>query len=33
MVDVLNKKVWLQFISSKRYGNGTLTVRYSAKYE
>jgi dihydrofolate reductase len=33
MVDVLNKKVWLQFISSKRYGNGTLTVRYRVMYK
>jgi dihydrofolate reductase len=32
MVDVLNEKVWLQFDSSKRYGNGTLTVRYSVRY-
>lgn len=33
MVDVLQKKVWLQFISSKRYGNGTLTVKYAVTYK
>ncbi len=32
MVEVLNEKVWLQFESSKRYRNGTLTVRYKVNY-
>lgn len=32
MVDVLTKKIWLEFISSKRYGNGTLIVKYAVKY-
>jgi dihydrofolate reductase len=32
MVDVLSKKVWLRFISSKRYGNGTLSVTYAVNY-
>jgi riboflavin biosynthesis pyrimidine reductase len=32
MVDFLTKKVWLEFISSKRYGNGTLVVKYAVNY-
>lgn len=32
MVDVLNKRVWLQFVSSKRYGNGTIIIKYAVKY-
>lgn len=33
MVDVLENKVWLQFINSKRYGNGTLSVKYAVQYD
>jgi dihydrofolate reductase len=32
MVSVLNEKVWLSFINSKRYGNGTLSVTYAVNY-
>jgi dihydrofolate reductase len=31
MVEVLNSKMWLQFKSSIRYGNGTLMVKYAVK--
>lgn len=33
MVDVLTNKVWLSFISSKRYGNGTIIIRYAVTYK
>jgi dihydrofolate reductase len=33
MVDVLQEKVWLEFISSRRYGNGTLSVKYAVRYK
>ena len=32
MVEVLKEKVWLSFLSSKRYGNGTLSVTYAVRY-
>jgi len=32
MVDVLRDKVWLSFMSSRRYANGTLMVNYAVKY-
>jgi dihydrofolate reductase len=32
MVSVLDEKVWLSFINSKRYGNGTLSVTYAVNY-
>lgn len=32
MVDLLQEKVWLRFISSKRYGNGTLVIKYDVSY-
>lgn len=32
MVDVLKDKVWLSFVSSKRYSNGTLVIKYSVRY-
>jgi dihydrofolate reductase len=31
MVDVLNKKVWLKYKSSKNYSNGTLLATYEVK--
>ena len=33
MVDVLKQKVWLSFLNSKRYGNGTLRVNYAVNYD
>lgn len=33
MVELLKKNVWLQFISSKRYGNGTLVIKYGVNYK
>lgn len=33
MVDVLQDKVWLSFLSSKTYGNGTVQVTYGVKYD
>jgi dihydrofolate reductase len=32
MVEVLNQKIWLSFLNSRRYGNGTLTVQYAVTY-
>jgi dihydrofolate reductase len=33
MVAVLKEKVWLTFLNSKRYGNGTLSVSYAVRYK
>lgn len=33
MVDVLEEKVWLDFLSSRRYENGTIIIRYAVKYK
>lgn len=33
MVDVLKENVWLSFLSSRRYANGTLMVNYEVKYK
>lgn len=33
MVAVLSQKVWLSFISSKRYGNGTIIIKYRVAYK
>jgi dihydrofolate reductase len=33
MVDVLKEKVWLSFLSSRRYENGTIIVSYAVKYK
>lgn len=32
MVDVLQERVWLSFLSSRRYANGTLMVNYAVNY-
>ena len=32
MVNLLQEKTWLRFINSKRYGNGTLVIRYGVQY-
>ena len=32
MVDVLRDKVWLQFLRSRRYENGTIIISYGVKY-
>jgi dihydrofolate reductase len=32
MVSVLKKKVWLTFLNSRSYSNGTLMVEYAVKY-
>jgi dihydrofolate reductase len=33
MVDVLKEQVWLQFLSSRRYENGTIIISYGIKYK
>ena len=33
MVDVLKDKVWLTFLKSKAYSNGTLSVSYAVEYK
>jgi dihydrofolate reductase len=33
MVEVLQEKIWLRFISSKRYGNGTVVIKYGISYK
>lgn len=32
MVDVLKEQVWLSFVRSRRYANGTLVVHYAVRY-
>jgi len=32
MIDVLAEKIWLSFVSSKSYPNGTLQVNYAVTY-
>ena len=32
MIDVLTEKIWLSFVSSKSYPNGTLQVNYAVTY-
>lgn len=33
MVDVLKEKVWLRFLNSRRYGNGTINILYAVTYK
>jgi dihydrofolate reductase len=32
MVDMLDERVGLSFLSSRRYGNGTITINYAVQY-
>jgi hypothetical protein len=33
MVSLLKEKVWLSFLSSRRYENGTIMINYDVKYK
>ena len=33
MVDVLKEKVWLKYLKSRSYSNGTLSVTYDVQYQ